>query len=73
MLQKLQALKHNNDQDRSKLEKRFKERLKQMDVKMKDLHRKEKQFCQLERLKARSEETCARLNSDILSIKQQKV
>ena len=44
-----------------------------MDVKMKDLHRKEKQFCQLERLKARSEETCARLNSDILSIKQQKV
>ena len=72
-MQKLQALKHSSDQDRSKLEKRFKERLKEMDTKMKDLHRKEKQFCQLERLKARSEETCARLNSDIVSIKQQKV
>lgn len=72
-MQKLQSLRQSSDQDRSKLEKRFKDRLKEMDVKMKDLHRKEKQFCQLERLKARSEETCARLNSDILSIKQQKV
>ena len=72
-LQKLQSLRQSSDQDRSKLEKRFKERLKDMDVKMRELHRKEKQFCQLERLKARSEETCARLNSDILSIKQQKV
>ncbi|KAL3131725.1 hypothetical protein ABBQ38_007446 [Trebouxia sp. C0009 RCD-2024] len=73
LLQKLQSLRQSSDQDRTKLEKRFKDRLKEMDVKMKDLHRKEKQFCQLERLKARSEETCARLNSDILSIKQQKV
>ncbi len=73
LLQKLQSLRQSSDQDRSKLEKRFKERLKEMDVKMKDLHRKEKQFCQLERLKARSEETCARLNGDILAIKQQKV
>lgn len=73
LLQKLQSLRQSNDQDRSKLEKRFKERLKEMDVKTKDLHRKEKQFCQLERLKARSEETCARLNGDILAIKQQKV
>ena len=72
-MQKLQSLRQSSDQDRSKLEKRFKDRLKQMDVKMKELHRKEKQFCQLERLKARSEETCARLNSDIVSIKQQKV
>ena len=72
-MQKLQSLRQSSDQDRSKLEKRFKDRLKEMDVKMKELHRKEKQFCQLERLKARSEETCARLNSDILSIKQQKV
>ena len=66
-------MRQSSDQDRIKLEKRFKDRLKDMDVKMKELHRKEKQFCQLERLKARSEETCARLNSDILSIKQQKV
>ena len=72
-MQKLQSLRQSSDQDRSKLEKRFKDRLKEMDVKMKELHRKEKQFCQLERLKARSEETCARLNSDIVSIKQQKV
>lgn len=72
-LQKLQALRHSSVEDRSKLEKRFKDRLKEMDVKMKDLHRKEKQFCQLERLKARSEETCVRLNSDIVAIKQQKV
>lgn len=72
-MQKLQSLRQSSDQDRTKLEKRFKDRLKEMDVKMKELHRKEKQFCQLERLKARSEETCARLNSDILSIKQQKV
>ena len=72
-MQKLQSLRQSSDQDRSKLEKRFKDRLKDMDVKMKELHRKEKQFCQLERLKARSEETCARLNSDIVSIKQQKV
>ena len=72
-LQKLQAVRQSSDQDRTKLERRFKERLKEMDVKMKELHRKEKQFCQLERLKARSEDTCARLNSDILSIKQQKV
>ena len=73
LLQKLQSLRQSSDQDRSKLEKRFKERLKEMDVKMRELHRKEKQFCQLERLKARSEETCARLNGDILAIKQQKV
>ena len=72
-MQKLQSLRQSSDQDRSKLEKRFKDRLKEMDVKMKELHRKEKQFCQLERLKARSEDTCARLNSDIVSIKQQKV
>lgn len=69
----MQSLRQSSDQDRSKLERRFKERLKEMDVKMRELHRKEKQFCQLERLKARSEETCVRLNSDILSIKQQKV
>lgn len=72
-MQKLQSLRQSSDQDRHKLEKRFKDRLKEMDVKMKELHRKEKQFCQLERLKARSEETCARLNGDIVSIKQQKV
>ena len=44
-----------------------------MDSKMKDLRRKEKGYAQVERLKARSEDTCARLSSDIQAIKHQKV
>lgn len=73
ILQKLQAIRQTSDKDRSKLEKKFKDRLKDMDVKIKALHKKERDNMHLERLKAKSEETCARLNSDILGIKQQKV
>ena len=72
-VQKLQAIRQTSDKDRSKLEKKFKDRLKDMDVKIKALHKKERDNMHLERLKAKSEETCARLNNDILGIKQQKV
>lgn len=72
-LQKLQAIRQGNDKDRIKLEKKFKDRLKDMDSKMKALHKKERDNMHLERLKVKSEQTCARLNDDILGIKQQKV
>ena len=72
-MQKLQAIRQTSDKDRSKLEKKFKDRLKDMDVKIKALHKKERDNMHLERLKAKSEEACARLNNDILGIKQQKV
>ena len=44
-----------------------------MDVKIKALHKKERDNMHLERLKVKSEDACARLNNDILGIKQQKV
>ena len=72
-LQRLQALRQSSEEDRYALERTLKERLAQMDTKMKDLRRKEKGYAQVERLKARSEDTCARLSSDIQAIKHQKV
>ena len=72
-LQRLQALRQSSEEDRHALERTLKERLAQMDSKMKDLRRKEKGYAQVERLKARSEDTCARLSSDIQAIKHQKV
>lgn len=71
--QRMQAQAHTSEEDRARSEAKFKERLKEMDAKLKDLRKKERGFAQVERLKARTEETCCRLQSDIHGLKQQKV
>ena len=55
------------------MEKAYKERLKGMDAKLREVRDKERRIAQMERLQSRSLEKCGRLQADILSIKQQKV
>ena len=72
-VQRMQALWSTKEEDRTALEARYKQRLREMDVKLKDVAKKERKYSQIERLQARSQETCQRLQGDILAIKQQKV
>ncbi len=44
-----------------------------MDSKLRELQKRERGYAQLETLKARSEDACKRLQTDIQQIKQQKV
>lgn len=55
------------------MEKAYKERLKGMDAKLREVRDKERRIAQMERLQSRSLEKCGRLQADILNIKQQKV
>ena len=72
-MQKIAELRSSTAEDRDKLERLFKGRLQDAEKKMRELRQKEKRFNKLERLQAQSEDTCRRLQSDIFSIKQQKV
>ena len=72
-VQRMQALWSTKEEDRTALEARYKQRLREMDTKLKDVGKKERKYSQIERLQARSQETCQRLQGDILAIKQQKV
>ncbi|GAB4822357.1 hypothetical protein N2152v2_009403 [Parachlorella kessleri] len=72
-IQELQGLQHASEEDRLKQESKYKNRLKEMDDKLKSLRTKEKRIMELERIKGKAEETCKRLQNDIHNIKQQKV
>ncbi len=69
----MERVKEASFEERHKMEKAYKERLKTMDGKLREVREKERRIAQMERLQARSLEKCSRLQSDILSIKQQKV
>ncbi|KAK9846882.1 hypothetical protein WJX84_000810 [Apatococcus fuscideae] len=71
--QRIMELRSSTAEDREKLERLFKGRLQDAEKKLKELRHKEKAFNKLERLQAQSEDMCRRLQSDIYSIKQQKV
>lgn len=66
-------MKSFREEDKSAMEARYKQRLSEMDARLKENAKKEKQYSKLERLQARSQETCQRLQNDILTIKHQKV
>lgn len=72
-LQRLQNLKSSREEDKSSLEARYKQQLKQMDVKLKEVAKRERKYAKVEQLQAKSQETCQRLQNDILTIKHQKV
>lgn len=72
MLQRLQNVKSNKEEDRSQLEVRYRQQLQEKEKKLKEVAKKEKKYAQIERLQAKSQATCQRLQSDILAIKQQK-
>ena len=66
-------LRSSTTEDREKLERLFRGQLQEAEKKLRELRHKEKAFNKLERLQAQSEDMCRRLQSDIFSIKQQKV
>lgn len=72
-LQRLQNLKSSREEDKSSLEARYKQQLKQMDVKLKEVAKRERKYAKVEQLQAKSQETCQRLQNDIFTIKHQKV
>jgi hypothetical protein len=69
----MERAKEASFEERHKMEKAYKERLKGMDAKLREVRDKERRIAQMERLQSRSLEKCGRLQADILSIKQQKV
>ena len=71
--QSMERAKEASFEERHKMEKAYKERLKGMDAKLREVRDKERRIAQMERLQSRSLEKCGRLQADILSIKQQKV
>lgn len=72
-LQRMQSLRSMKEEDRTATEARYRQRLKEMDSQLKEVGKREKKYAQVERLQAKSQETCQRLQNDILAIKQQKV
>ncbi|BDA42916.1 Kinesin-like protein KIN-4C [Coccomyxa sp. Obi] len=73
LIRSMERVKEASFEERHKLEKAYKERLKVMDAKLREVREKERRIAHMERLQARSLEKCDRLQADILSIKQQKV
>lgn len=68
----MQALQSSKLEDRTALEARYKQKLRDMDERLRAVAKQERRFAQVERLQVRSQETCQRLQSDIQAIKQQK-
>lgn len=66
-------MKSLSQEDRTSMEARYKQRLKEMDLKLRENAKKERKYSKVERLQAKSQETCQRLQNEILTIKQQKV
>lgn len=69
----MQAIRSSNAEGRTASEARFRQKLKEMDDRLRAVSKQERKYAQIERLQARSQETCQRLQQDIQAIKQQKV
>ena len=72
-LQSMERLKEASYEDRHRVEKAYKEKLRAMDGRIKAVRDKERRLAQVERLQQRSLEKCARLQADIQATKTQKV
>jgi hypothetical protein len=72
-LQSMDELREQSYENRHQLEKAYKERLKAMDSRIKEVREKERRLAHMERLQQRSVQKCAQLQADIHKIKQQKV
>lgn len=66
------SLRSSSEEDRTALEANHRQRLREMDERLKTVAKQERRFANVERLQQRSQETCSRLERDILAIKQQK-
>jgi len=73
LLQSMERLKEASYEDRHRVEKTYKEKLKAMDMRIKAVRDKERRLAHVERLQERSMEKCAHLQADIQAIKTQKV
>ena len=69
----MERLKEASYEDRHRVEKTYKERLRAMDARIKAVRDKERRLAQVERLQQRSMEKCTALQADIQAIKTQKV
>ena len=69
----MERLKEASYEDRHRVEKTYKEKLRAMDGRIRAVRSKERRLAQVERLQERSMEKCARLQADIQAIKTQKV
>ena len=69
----MERLKEASYEDRHRVEKTYKEKLRAMDERIRAVRAKERRLAQVERLQERSMEKCARLQADIQAIKTQKV
>ena len=72
-LQSMERLKEASYEDRHRVEKAYKEKLRAMDGRIRAVRDKERRLAQVERLQQRSLEKCARLQADIQATKTQKV
>ena len=72
-MQSMERLKEASYEDRHRVEKTYKEKLRAMDERIRAVRAKERRLAQVERLQERSMEKCARLQADIQAIKTQKV
>ena len=72
-LQSMERLKEASYEDRHRVEKAYKEKLRAMDGRIKAVRDKERRLAQVERLQQRSLEKCARLQAEIQATKTQKV
>ena len=66
------ALREAGEDDLHRMEAGYKDRLRKMDTRMREVRLKEKQYAHLEALSQRQQSACARLQGDIQSIKHQK-
>ena len=71
--QEMQAMVASKNESQAAMEAKYKERLKEMDLRIKDVGARERKYAQLERSQAKSQEACQKLQNDITAIKQQKV
>ena len=69
----MERLKEASYEDRHRVEKTYKEKLRAMDGRIRAVRSKERRLAQVERLQERSMDKCARLQADIQGIKTQKV
>lgn len=69
----MERLKEASYEDRHRVEKTYKEKLRAMDGRIRAVRSKERRLAQVERLQERSLEKCAALQADIQAIKTQKV
>ena len=73
LMNKLEQAKGKSGAEQSKLQAKFKEKVKALEAKVAELNRKARQASQLEGLQRRSAQAVARLKGDVESIKRQRV